>query len=202
VQGTTLIEALVAISVIGVLAAIAGPNVTQMGSKPLPDTANRVAGVLRAARAKAIATTTPIKIKPKGRLVNPDGTSTGGSNYIFEIWTANSTNVACNSEVGWTQRRSSSGFSAEDLTFAQTKDTSGVSTPLVELQSTQVDNAVLAVPTGWEVCFNTRGMASITSTSTTDFQGNNIILTLQQVSDSKTQRVEIFPAGGIQIYEN
>jgi len=190
VQGFTLIEALVTISVVGVLAAISASNVTKMGSKPLPDTSNKVAGVFRAARSSAIAQTSPIKIKPAQRLVNPDGTSTGGLNTEFEMWRANSTTATCNSETGWTQDKKS--LSKEYLTFAQG----------ITLQATQVDGTLLNVPTGWEVCFNTRGMASTTSTTTNNFVGNNVILTFQQASDSATRRVEIFPAGGIQVYDN
>jgi prepilin-type N-terminal cleavage/methylation domain-containing protein len=197
IRGVTLIEALVTISVVGVLAAVAAPNVTKIGSKPLPDSANQLAGVFRSARARAIAQTSPIKVRPLGRSANVSGTSTGGSNSQFEILRATSTNTVCNSEVGWTASNSATqGY----LTFP----TSNASppAPLVILQSTQVDNATLTVPTGWEICFNTRGVASTTTTSTSNFQGNNVFLTLQQVSDGKTQRVEIFPAGGIQVYEN
>jgi prepilin-type N-terminal cleavage/methylation domain-containing protein len=185
VRGVTLIEALVTISIVGVLGAIAAPNVTQIGSKPLPDTANQIAGVFRSARARAIAQTSPIKVRPLGRTANVSGVSTGGSTTQLEMLRATSTNTTCNSEAGWTADKT---LSSDYLTFK-----SGVI-----LQSAQVNSAVLAVPTGWEICFNTRGMASTTSTSTINFQGDDVILTLQQASDSKTQKIEIFPAGGIQ----
>jgi prepilin-type N-terminal cleavage/methylation domain-containing protein len=197
-RGVTLAEALITIVVVGVLSAIAAPNVMRTGSKPLPDTANQVAAVLRASRARAIAQTSPIKVRPLGRSANSNGTSTGGSNSQLEILRATSTNTVCNSEVGWTVDNS---FSSDYLTFAQAKSPNA-SVPLVILQSTQVDGAALSVATGWEICFNTRGIASTTTTSTTNFQGNGVVLTLQQVSDSKTQRVELFPAGGIQVYDN
>jgi prepilin-type N-terminal cleavage/methylation domain-containing protein len=189
VRGVTLIEALVTISIVGVLGAIAAPNVTKIGSKPLPDTANQIAGVFRSARSRAIATTSPIKVKPLGRLVAPTGTSTGGVNTQLEVWRSTKTTAVCNSETDWVKDNT---LSEEYLTFA--KD--------ITLQATQVDNAFLSVPTGWEVCFNTRGMASTTTTSTNNFQGNNVVLTFKQASDNKTQRVEIFPAGGIQVYDN
>lgn len=67
-QGFTLIEAMVTIAMVGVLAAIAAPNVTRLGSKPLPDTANQVAGVFRAARTRAMAQTSPIKVRPLGNV--------------------------------------------------------------------------------------------------------------------------------------
>jgi prepilin-type N-terminal cleavage/methylation domain-containing protein len=199
VQGFTLIEALVTISVVGVLAAITAPNITKLGSKPLPDTANQVAGVFRAARSRAIAQTSPIKVRPLGNVLNSTGQSTGsGSNTQLEVLRATSTNTACNSETGWT---SDGTFSSEYLTFGQgiTSQTTTVDTVV-----TTADAATFPGPnsTSWQVCFNTRGVASTTSTSTTNFQGNNIVLTLRQASDGKTQRVEIFPGGGIQVYDN
>jgi prepilin-type N-terminal cleavage/methylation domain-containing protein len=199
IQGTTLAEVLVAIVIVGVLGAIAAPNVFSMGSKPLPDTVSQIAGVLRSARSKAIAQTSPIKVRPLGNILNSTGQSTGsGSNTQLEILRATSTNAACNSETGWT---SDETFSSDYLTLGK-----GITsqTTMVDNVVTRADAAAFPGPnsTSWQVCFNTRGVASTTSTSTTNFQGNNIILTLQQASDGKTQRVEIFPGGGIQIYDN
>jgi prepilin-type N-terminal cleavage/methylation domain-containing protein len=202
IRGVTLIEALVTISVVGVLAAVAAPNVTKLGAKPLPDSVNKVAGLFRSARSKAIAQTLPIKIKPTGRLAVPSGTSTGGNNNQLEAWkpdpsqNVSTYSLACNSETGWvldrelTQQYSSS--TETKLTFPQG----------VTLQATKVDANILALPTGWEVCFNTRGIASVTSISSTGFNGNDVTFTFQQASDSTTQRLEVFPAGGIQIYAN
>ncbi len=215
IRGFTLIEALVTISIVGVLAAIAAPNVTKMGSKPLPDTVNQVAGLFRSARSKAIAQTLPIKIKPAGRLAIPSGTSVGGNNYQLEVWkpipSGTSGAIAlsaltCNSETGWmldgtiTQQFSSS--TQTDLTFPQYPNVP--QGQQVTLQTTQVDGTTLTSPTSWELCFNARGIASKTNTSTNVFQGNDMILTLQQTigSTTTTQRVEIFPAGGVQVYAN
>jgi type II secretory pathway pseudopilin PulG len=199
IQGTTLAEIMAAIVIIGVLGAIAAPNVFSQGSKPLPDTVNQVAGVFRAARSRAIAQTSPIKVRPLGNILNSTGQSTGsGSNTQLEILRATSTNTVCNSETGWT---SDGTLSSDYLTFGK-----GITS-----QATTVDNVVTtadaaAFPgpnsTSWQVCFNTRGVASTTSTSTTNFQGNDIVLTLRRASDGKTQRVEIFPGGGIQVYDN
>ncbi len=199
VQGFTLIEALVTISVVGILAVIAAPNVTALGSKPLPDTANQVAGVLRAARTRAIAQTSPIKVRPLGNILNSTGQSTGsGSNTQLEILRATSTNTACNSETGWT---SDGTFSADYLTFGK-----GVTSQATTVDTviTRADAAAFPGPnsTSWQVCFNTRGVASTTSTSTTNFQGNNIVLTLRQASDNAIKSVEIFPGGGIQVSDN
>jgi type IV fimbrial biogenesis protein FimT len=192
VQGVTLVEVLVTIVVVGVLAAVAAPNVTKLGSKPLPDTANQMAGVFRSARAKAIASTSPIRVRPKDRQAVLSGTSTGGLNTQFEVWRTTKTTANCHSDAsaeGWVLDGT---LSSEYLTLAKG----------IILQSTEVDGAILSVPTGWEVCFNTRGMASTTSTRTSDFVGNNVKLTFQQTSDNKTKSIEIFPAGGIQVYDN
>jgi prepilin-type N-terminal cleavage/methylation domain-containing protein len=204
IRGVTLIEALVTISVVGVLAAIAAPNVTKIGSKPLPDTANQVAGVFRSARARAIATTSPIKIKPKGRQAVPNGTSTGGLNTQFEVLRATSTNAICNTE-DTTVWKPDKTLSEEYLTLGKASDSVDKK---ITLQATQVDpptpaTGFLSDPTGWEVCFNTRGMTSTTTTTTNNFVGNDVILTFQEGTDTtKRRRVEIFPAGGIQIYDN
>ncbi|HEY9827743.1 MAG TPA: GspH/FimT family pseudopilin [Stenomitos sp.] len=189
IQGVTLPEVLITIVVIGVLTAVAAPNVVNLGNRPLPDTANQVAGVFRLARAKAISQTMPIRVRSFGALINPDGTSSGGINTRLEVHYATSTTVACNSETGWTRDGS---FSDENLTFAKN----------VTLNSTQVDGTTLATPTAWQVCFNVRGMASTTVTYTDNFQGNNVVLTLRQSSDNTTRRIEVFPAGGVQVYDN
>jgi hypothetical protein len=172
------------------LGAITAPNVMRMGSKPLPDTANQVAGVFRSARAMAIAQTSPIKVKPAQRTVNTDGTSTGGLDNQLEVWRASNNSTACNSETGWT--RINHSLVSGSLDFAKG----------VKLAGTRVDGAVLSVPTGWEVCFNTRGVASTRRIKSNSFQGSNIVLTLEKTSDSSTQRLEIFSTGGVQVYDN
>jgi Tfp pilus assembly protein FimT len=202
IRGVTLAEAMVTVAVIGVLSSVAAANVTKVGAKPLPDSVNKAAGLFRAARSKAIAQTLPIKIKPAGRLAVPNGTSTGGNNNQLEAWKpdpnqpVSTYSLACNSETGWVLD------SALTQQYASSTDSKLTFPTGITLQSTRVDTTVLSVPTGWEVCFNTRGIASVTSVSASSFNGNNIALTFQQASDSSTQRLEIFSAGGIQINEN
>jgi Tfp pilus assembly protein FimT len=199
IRGVTLAEALVTIVIAGVLATIAAPNVTKLGSKPLPDTAKQVAGVFRSARARAIAQTSPIKIKPKNRQAVPNGVSSGGLNTQFEMLRATSTNAVCNTE-DTTVWKTDNTLSEEYLTFGKANDPADKK---ITLQTTRVDNTILNVPTGWEICFNTRGMVSTSTTSTNNFVGNDVILTFQEGTDSsKQRRVEIFPAGGIQVYDN
>jgi Tfp pilus assembly protein FimT len=199
VRGVTLAEAMITIAVVGVLAAVAAPNVTKLGSKPLPDTANQIAGVFRSARARAIAQTSPIKIKPKNRLAVPNGVSNGGLNTQFEMMKATSTNATCNDDDP-TMWKSDSTLSEDYLTFGKASDPADKK---ITLQIAKVDTNVLAEPTGWEICFNPRGMASTTSTSVNNFVGNAVVLTFQEGTNlTARRRVEIFPAGGIQIYDN
>lgn len=199
IRGVTLAEAMITIAVVGVLTAVTAPNVTKIGSKPLPDSANQIAGVFRSARARAIAQTSPIKIKPKNRLAVPNGVSTGGLNTQFEMMRATSTNVACNDDDP-TKWKSDTTLSEDYLTFGKAKDSADKK---ITLQITRVDESVLTEPTGWEVCFNPRGMASTTITSVNNFVGSNVELTFQEGTDTAARRrVEIFPAGGIQIYDN
>jgi prepilin-type N-terminal cleavage/methylation domain-containing protein len=198
IQGTTLAEVLVAIVIVGVLGAIAAPNVFSQGSKPLPDTVNQIAGVLRQARSMAIAQTSPIKVRPRGNVLTSDGKSNGGSITQLEILRATSSNTACNSEVGWT---SDNTLSSDYLTFG-----TGITPQRTTINGVVTVNDASSTPgptaTAWQICFNTRGIASTTSTSTTNFQGNNVVLTFQQASPIKTLALEVFPSGGIQVNGN
>jgi prepilin-type N-terminal cleavage/methylation domain-containing protein len=198
IQGTTLAEVLVAIVIVGVLAAIAAPSVFSQGSKPLPDTVNQVAGVLRSARAMATAQTSPIKVRPLNNVLDTAGKSNGGSSTQLEILRATSTNAVCNSETGWAVDRT---LTADYLKFGR-----GITLAVATINGVTTKNTVnLTQPadaTAWQVCFNTRGVASTTSTSTMNFQGDDIILTFRQTSPTKTQTLEIFPSGGIQVNGN
>jgi prepilin-type N-terminal cleavage/methylation domain-containing protein len=61
-KGFTLIEALVTISIIGVLAALVGPQVLAF-NKPLQNGTNQVVGILRQVRMRAIANTTAYRLR-------------------------------------------------------------------------------------------------------------------------------------------
>ena len=207
IQGTTLAEVLVAIVVIGVLAAIAAPNVFSQGSKPLPDTVNQVAGVLRQARSMAIAQTSPIKVRSRGNVLTTDGRSNGGSRTQLEILRATSTNTACNSETGWlpdgTKPDGTVGpatLSLDYLTFA-----TGITPRQTTINGAVTQNTVQIPPindaTAWQICFNPRGTASTTTTRTTNFQGDDVVLIFQQANSDYIQQLHIFAAGGIQVYK-
>ena len=193
IQGTTLAEALVTIVVVGVLSAIAAPNILATGSKPLPDTTDKIAGQFRAARAKAVAQTTLFRIRP----TNAAGTATitncasasGGCintqltvERVTTATNANAVNTAVCSTDDSTVWVKDGGFNTEDLTFGQ-----GISISNVVIDSAATSPAV----TDWQLCFNTRGVAN-----------KDLILTLQQAGTNKTQRIEIFPGGMVQVYAN
>jgi prepilin-type N-terminal cleavage/methylation domain-containing protein len=184
IQGTTLAEVLVAIVIVGVLGAIAAPNILAMGSNPLPDTTNQVAGQFRSARAKAVSQTAQFRVRPQGGTIATCAVSTGGcSTNQLIVERSTSVTTACNASTGWTQ---DNYFTPEDLTFGR-----GISFSRAQINPVVGDAGEPAVLTNWQVCFNNRGIAD-----------KNLVLTLRQSSDGQIKRIEIFPGGTVQIYEN
>jgi prepilin-type N-terminal cleavage/methylation domain-containing protein len=178
-QGFTLIEAMVTIAIVGVLAAIAAPNILAVGNNPLPDTTSRIAGQFRSARAKAISQTALFRIRPQGGTIATCALATGGcSTTQLIVERSTSVNTSCNAATGWTQ---DNYFTPEDLTFG-----TGISVSRVQINA--VEPAVL---TDWQLCFDNRGIAD-----------KNLVLTLRQSSNSLIKRIEIFPGGIVQVYEN
>jgi prepilin-type N-terminal cleavage/methylation domain-containing protein len=183
IQGTTLAEVLVAIVIVGVLGAIAAPNILAMGSNPLPDTTNQIAGQFRSARAKAVSQTSLFRIRPQGGTIANCALATGGcSTTQLIVERSTSVTTACNASTGWTQ---DNYFTPEDLTFGR-----GISVSRAQINPT-ADNGDPAVITNWQLCFNNRGIAD-----------KNLVLTLRQSSDGRIRRIEVFPGGTVQIYEN
>jgi Tfp pilus assembly protein FimT len=189
------------IAVIGVLGAIAAPNIMAMGSKPLPDSVNRVAGQFKAVRAKAIAQTAQFRIRPDGVMPPPTGPATAGSNTQLLVERSTSTFTECGdvTSANWTR----------DGSFTQLQNnnpgdlTIGKGTGDIRLSQSQIDTNVLSVPTGWMLCFSPRGISSVVNRSnSTASTGTNLVVTLQETSSSRTQRIEVFPGGMIQAYEN
>jgi prepilin-type N-terminal cleavage/methylation domain-containing protein len=184
IQGTTLAEVLVVIVIVGVLGAIAAPNILAMGSNPLPDTTNQVAGQFRSARAKAVSQTAQFRVRPQGGTIATCAVSTGGcSTNQLIVERSMSVTTACNASTGWTQ---DNYFTPEDLTFGR-----GISFSRVQINPVIGDAGEPAVLTNWQVCFNNRGIAD-----------KNLVITLRQSSDSRIKRIEVFPGGTVQIYEN
>jgi prepilin-type N-terminal cleavage/methylation domain-containing protein len=199
--GFTLIEALVVIVVAGVLGAIAAPNIMAMGSKPLPDSVNQVSGQFKALRARAIAQTSQFRIRPDGPMPPATGLATSGSNTQFIVERSRSTYTECSdvTSTNWTRDGS--------FTQLQNNDpgdlTIGKGTGDITLTQSQIDGNALSVPTGWMLCFNPRGISTVINRSTaTTSTGTNLVITLRETSSNKTQRIEIFPGGMVQTYEN
>jgi prepilin-type N-terminal cleavage/methylation domain-containing protein len=199
--GFTLIETLVAIVLVGVLGAIAAPNIMAMGSKPLPDSVNQIAGQFKSLRAKSIAQTTQFRIRPDGTMPPATGPWSGGSNtqLIVERSTSTFTDCGDTTSTNWTKDGSFTqlqGSNPGDLTF-------GKGTSDITLSQTQIDSSTLTVTTGWMLCFDPRGISTVINRSNAAAStGTNLILTLKETSSTKTQRIEIFPGGMIQVYEN
>jgi prepilin-type N-terminal cleavage/methylation domain-containing protein len=184
VQGFTLIEALVTISVVGILGAIAAPNILAVGNNPLPDTTSRIAGQFRSARAKAISQTSMFRVRPAGGTIATCALAAGGcfTNQLI-VEHSTSVNTSCNAATGWTQ---DNYFTPEDLTFG-----TGISFSRAQINPVVGNAGEPAVLTNWQLCFDNRGIAD-----------KNLVLTLRQSSNSLIKRIEIFPGGTVQIHEN
>jgi prepilin-type N-terminal cleavage/methylation domain-containing protein len=179
--GFTLIESLIAISVLGVLTAIAAPNVMGMGTKPMRDSVNQASGQFRMARSKAIAQTSAYRIR--FRPVNQGATD---EKVQLIVQRANS----CNS----TDWRFDGTFTEEDRTSAKsiklTRAWVNNGSPLTAFQVPNDTNYV-----EWdrltEFCMNSRGVAN-----------KNLVLEFQKGLTNQKMRLEIFPGGALQIYDH
>jgi type IV fimbrial biogenesis protein FimT len=172
VQGFTLIEALVTISVVGVLAAIAAPNITSTGSNPLRDSSNRLASQLRLTRAKAIAQTSAYRIRAT---MVPSSTDPNVQTKLI-IERGNS----CKS-ANWVKDLS---FADEDVTTSKK----------IELYQSWKDGAVVTPnSTNWTLCINSRGIAD---------RNIRLQLRLIEGGSGPTKDFEILAGGAIQVYGN
>jgi prepilin-type N-terminal cleavage/methylation domain-containing protein len=177
--GFTLIEALITISVLGVLTAIAAPNIMAMGSRPLPDSTNRLVGQIRLARAKAISQTSAFRLRPE--VINMSDPNLNNRQTRWVVQRANS----CNSTT-WTNDAS---FTEEDVTTSKR----------VELIQSKLNGVVIEDTDSQRIpkmtfCINSRG--TIAESKNLEFK-----LQYRQGSAGPTQRIEIFPGGSVQIYD-
>lgn len=132
--GITLIELLAAVTITGVLAAIAAPNIN-FGTQPVKDTTNRITASLKLTRAKAMSQTSAYRL-----LRNTSGV---GPPVVVQIATR-----CTQPDAEWTQ---APGFVFEDWQFDE-----GVNIDLVEVDGRTVTN------TDWSLCFDSRGYAAQT----------------------------------------
>ncbi|NJK41161.1 MAG: prepilin-type N-terminal cleavage/methylation domain-containing protein [Acaryochloridaceae cyanobacterium SU_2_1] len=136
--GVTLIEMLVVLSLTAMLAAFTAPAIT-FGRNPLRDTSSRLAASFKLARARAMAETSAVRIRPLS-----------STEFVMERATR------C-SDTTWTNisdRGQKNGVTVnEDLSF---------DSPAQLISPTQVNGAVVTPVTNWNLCFNSRGMADKT----------------------------------------
>jgi prepilin-type N-terminal cleavage/methylation domain-containing protein len=176
--GFTLIETLVAIVLVGVLGAIAAPNIMAMGSKPLPDSTNRLVGQIRLARAKAISQTSAYRLRPE--VINVSDPDLNNRQTRWVIQRANS----CNSTT-WTTDAS---FTEEDVTSSRRIELAQSILNGVVIEDTDPDRIAKMT-----FCINSRG---------TIHENKNLRFTLRyrEGSAGPAQTLEIFPGGAVQVY--
>jgi type IV fimbrial biogenesis protein FimT len=177
-SGFTLIESLVAIGLLGVLAAIAAPNIMAMGSRPLPDSTNKLVGQIRLARAKAISQTSAYRLRPE--VINTSDPDLNNRQTRWVIQRASS----CNSTTWGTD----ASFTEEDVT----------SSKRIELIQSKLNGVVIDDNDPDRIakmtfCMNSRG--TIHENKTLEFT-----LRYREGSAGPSQRLEIFPGGSVQIY--
>jgi prepilin-type N-terminal cleavage/methylation domain-containing protein len=137
--GFTLAETLVTITILGVLTAIAAPNVMPMGSNPLRDTTNNIVGNLKLSRAKAMSQTSAFRLRPEA---NANGVS-----LVVERATT------C-ADANWNRDPS---FAEEDTQLDDPNITP-------QRKGVQIDgfsiNGVAQTGYNWNICYNSRGLTA------------------------------------------
>lgn len=138
--GMSLIEILVVVALTALLAALAAPAVT-FGNHPLRDSSNRIAASVKWARARAMAETSAVRIRQRN--------NRSRTQFVMERATQ------C-SDTTWTnitdRVQKDGGWVYEDLSLDSP----------VRLIRADVDGTRLRPPTGWTLCFNSRGIADQT----------------------------------------
>ncbi|HEY9824671.1 MAG TPA: prepilin-type N-terminal cleavage/methylation domain-containing protein [Stenomitos sp.] len=180
IQGTTLPEVLLTVVLVGVLAAISGPNLLQMGNNPLDEGINRLAGQLRLARAKAIAQSSAYRIR--WTMLNPGDPEKVQTQFIVERA------QNCN-DTTWTKDPT---FTDEDITTKPKVELIGLTVNSVTPPSL-LDPNPSEPAQNWKLCINSRGLAD------KDVQWT---LRWRQGAGGPVKKLEIFPGGAIQVYDN
>jgi prepilin-type N-terminal cleavage/methylation domain-containing protein len=169
-KGFTLAETLVAITILGVLTAIAAPNIMPVGSNSLKDTTNNIAGNIKLIRAKAMSQTSAFRMRPE---VNANGVS------LTVEFAATCTDPAAD----W---RTDPSFVQEDTQL----DDPNV-TP--QRKGVQIDefiiNNVVQAGNNWNICYNSRGLTA---------QAQSLELKLKNTNGVK-RSIKIFPGGGLDV---
>lgn len=171
-KGFTLTEILIVILLLGVMTALIAPNIS-FGINPLKDSTNRVAGIFKLARVKAMSQTSAYRMSQES--VNQ-----------LKVERAKS----CFDTSGWTKDNS---FSTEDLSLNEASDIQGLAKneviQIFSATATNPDGTTANLGTNWSICFNSRGVAD-----------KNVKLTIKNITKNTTQQIEVFSGGAIQVY--
>lgn len=169
--GMSLIEILVVVALTAMLAAITAPAVT-FGNNPLRDSSNRISASFKWARARAMASTSGVRIR-----------GISATEFVMER-ARNCATPAGNDADGnpnWTnisdQVRKNGQLVNEDLSF----DTPAQLTAVTE-------DGTAATPTTWDICFNSRGIANKT-----------VVLTMQDTNTNQQRTMTVFLGGTVDL---
>lgn len=178
-EGFTLLEILIVLVIAGIMAAMSAPYIS-FGLNPLRDTTNRVAGIFKLVRSKAMAQTSAYRIS-----LSP----TSATQLVVER------NRSCFNTTGWIADPS---FTSEDLSLTEAEDIRGLAkNEVIQIVGARVNNVVTPLTT-WRLCYNSRGLVE----SNQGLANTNLELTLRDIKTNRQNRIEVFSAGTVQTYEN
>ncbi len=161
-KGFTLPEVLIILAVTGILGAIAAPSVL-WANNPLQNATNIVSGNFKLARAKAMAATSAYRVRA------------ASSTQLAGEFARN----CAAAEADWV---TDPGF---DLNFQDEE----LDLEAVELSlPTTVDGVAQGSPSGWSICYNSRGIAN-----------SNVVVTLKNKENNQIRTVEVFLGGPVEI---